>query len=372
MSIFAIHIHHRFTLEAYSFTGGHLDVRNLDSDVTTRHHYSGTAATGATAVVLDLEAPTHCSLVSALSCLPGQSILDLGPEITAANLTAVGWGGWEDIPSGIVNYTLEVLAVVVMDGVLREESRIQRHVLSHTGQPTYRVNVSLPNEGPYSFLLHAIDLATNVRTARRLLLYDATSNLTVDPGAPLRVVSAVPESEHLWQNSSMDPLVINGRGHFYNTHLRTHDYLAPVANHSRVESEFDHPLDSGRYPRSGTPNALGVMRLLYEVVVDHEGGVSAASTTQPDVFSSETDNLAIDDLEVNVSAADGDSIRVWFLATDFNGVAEADSVLVHVDSSAPVLLDLWLEYAGNAGIFLHGTDSMLDLNIQFRTYDEHR
>lgn len=325
-----------------------------------------------TALVLDLEAPTHCSLVSAFSCLPLQSILDLGPEITAANVTTVSWGGWEDMPSGIVNYTLEVFAVVVMDGVLREESFIQRNSLPHTGQPIYQINVSLPNEGPYSFLLHTTDLATNVRTARRLLLYDATSNLTVDPSSPLRVVSAVPESEYLWQNSTTEPLMINGRGHFYNTNLQTHNYLAPVANYSGVESEFDHPLDSGRYPRRGTPNALGVTMLLYEVVVDHEGGLSDASTTQPDMFLSETDNLAIDNLEVNVSVADGDSVRVWFQATDFNGLVETDSVLVHVDSTAPVLRDLWLEYAGNAGIFLHGTNSLLDLNIQFQTYDEHR
>ena len=348
-------------------------MRNLDTAAVIRQYYSGSPVIGVTTLVLDLLAPTHCSLAGPPFCLPAQSILDLGTEITAENVTTVRWGGWEDEPSGVVLYTLKVFMLAVVGDSLMEGSQILNESVYHTDQTTYDVTVSLPSEGPYSFVLLTTDQATNAQTSRRLVFYDATSNLTLAPDAPLRVVSAVPETGLLWQNFTDGPLVINGRGHFYNTHLRTQNYLSPVANYSGgVEPEYDHPLDLGRYPRRGTPNALGVTRLLYEVRVDHDGGLSQASVTQPELFGFETENLAIDDLELNVSAVDGDSIRVWFQAEDFNGLKEVDSVLVHVDSSSPVLRDLWLEYGGETGLFLHGTESLLDLNIQFQTYDEHR
>ena len=43
---------------------------------------------------------------------------------------------------------------------------------------------------------------------------------------------------------------------------------------------------------------------------------------------------------VDIPRADGDSVRVWVRATDVMGNTKTDSVLVHVDSSPPVIQDV--------------------------------
>ena len=51
-----------------------------------------------------------------------------------------------------------------------------------------------------------------------------------------------------------------------------------------------------------------------------------------------------------VPRSDGDSIRVWVKAHDVMGNTAVDSVLVHVDSSPPVIQDIWMNRNGMAGM----------------------
>ena len=52
-------------------------------------------------------------------------------------------------------------------------------------------------------------------------------------------------------------------------------------------------------------------------------------------------------MTVDVPRADGDSVRVWVRATDVMGNTKTDSVLVHVDSSPPVIQDVRLDRHGD-------------------------
>lgn len=351
---------------------------NQDTRETRRHYYSGTPTVGIALFVIDLEPPTHCSLVALVTCLTNQNILSLASNgivssgIVSSGTVTAAWGGWEDIPAGIVSYEIDMFELVEMDNILYEGPRVAFMSYQHTGQINYEHVAALLGEGPYSFVLQTRDQAGNTRYARQLLLYDATSTLNIDPSSPLQVISAVSDTGFMWQNSTTYPLVVSGRGHFYNTILQTNNYLAPVANHSAgIAPEFDHPLDSGQYPREGTVNALGVTQLHYRVIIDQQGGMSTASTTRPTAFPIQSSDIGIDNVEINVNVRDGDSVRVWFQVFDFNSRVQYDSVLVHIDSSPPVVQDLWLEYSGVTGLALHGTESLLDLNIQFQARDEH-
>ena len=51
-------------------------------------------------------------------------------------------------------------------------------------------------------------------------------------------------------------------------------------------------------------------------------------------------------ITVDIPRADGDSVRVWVRATDVMGNTKTDSVLVHVDSSPPVIQDVRLDQHG--------------------------
>ncbi len=360
----------------YVENGGYLDITDLDSNDTSRHYYVGTPVVGTTVYIIDLEPPAHCSLVASVGCLTNQRILDLGADVTQFSTVTATWGGWVDVPSGVVSYSIDVYPLVEMDNVLRESmSRIAFSDQPDTGESAYQFVLSLTNEGPYSFVLSTRDQAGNIHYSRRLLLFDASSSLEVDESLPLVVVSAVEGTDFRWQNSTSAPIVVRGRGHFYNSNLQLNNFLAPVANYSAgIEPEYDHPLDTGRYPRGGTPNALGVIQVSYAVVVDQVGGTSDESMRQPTIFDSETTDLAIEAVEVDpdTQVEDGDSVRIWFQALDFKFQEQVDSVLVHIDSSPPILQNLWLEWNGVPGLALLGTGSLLDMSIQFQTYDEHR
>ena len=363
----------RFVVQPTVINGGYLDIYNFDTFSDYRHYYTGTPIAGSTTFILDFEPPVHCSLTPATPCIVGQSLLNAGEGITDSTEIEISWGGWIDEPAGVVSYTLDVYQMTESNMTLRETMLVASLSFNHTGQTEYRhmMNVS---EGAFSVVLRVLDLAQNVRYSRRLFLNDRTSQLLVDNTTDLRVDSAVPETGFLWQNSTATPVVVSGRGHFYNTHLRIQDLLAPVANFSPpIATEYDHPLEDGNYPRGGVSNALGVTELYYEVAIDREGGRAEESLEEPRIFGQSTTNLELDGvvIELDDELQDGDSVRIWFLALDYVFHTAVDSVLFHVDSSTPELDSLWLEWNGVTGLALHGTKSLLDLTIQFQTSDPH-
>ena len=364
-------------MRSFASAGGYLDILDLDTSIIARHYYSGIPTFGLSSFIIDVIAPTHCSLVvSGNGCLQGQRILDLGGEIVEDSTITASWGGWIDVPSGVTHYEIRVYPLQLSGGILSEMPvSINTTTYDHQiSQVIYEDFNMLPSEGPYSFILMTFDLAGNVRLSRRLLLYDNTSIIEIDQTVPLRFISAVPESEYQWQNSTSDPLIVRGVGHFYNTFLRFTNYLAPVANSSigEIDPDFDHPLEGGRYPRSGTVNAQGILRVLYDVIIDQEGGRSLVSTTPPTSFPYETTDIGMEAVQiVDTVLNDGDSVTIWFQVIDFRFQTNIDSTVVHIDSSPPALVDLWLEWNRDTGLNLHGTDSLLDLTIQFQTYDVH-
>ena len=362
-----------FTVSATAENGGYLDILNLDTSRIERQYYMGVAYVGVSEYTLDLMSPTHCEVDPDRICLINQPILNTGSAFSQeeTNFT-VSWGGWGDTPSGINQYLLEVYLLLDVGGVLMERTHPLIAAYSHTptAQPSYRQEVALPGDGPYSFTLQVQDSAGNIQRARRLVLYDTNSTLETDPTHPLVVTSAVPASQYQWVNDTIRPLSVSGRSHFFNTNLRDSNWLAPVGDFmgGGVLTEYDHPLTTGDYPRNGTRNAQGVITLEYAVEVDAEGG---ASMTRPLVGWTFTDDIFLDDVSVPAARADGLSVRVWFRARDFKGNTLYDSTVVHVDSSAPEAHSLSLQHVGMPQLALLGSRYLTDLTAVFQAHDEH-
>ena len=352
--------------------GGYLDIHDLDTSSTSRYYYSGTPIVGAAKFILDVNPPVHCSLTSIPSCIVGQNLLQAGNGITESTEIDINWGGWVDDPAGVYSYTVDVYRLSEVNGTLLETLPLSSAVFNESGMTVYQYPVNM-SEGAFSVVLQVMDVAGNTRYSRRLLLIDVTSQLLIDNTTTLRVASAVPETGFLWLNSTTTPIIVSGRGHFYNTHLRTQNLLAPTANFSPpISTEYDHPLETGSYPRGGTPNALGVTVLNYHIAIDQEGGMAEDSLREPAVFGRATDDLELEGALIETGELqDGDSVRVWFQAEDYLSQVVVDSVLFHVDSSAPELDNLWLEWNGINQLALHGTKSLLDLTIKFETRDPH-
>lgn len=349
--------------------GGFLQVRSLDTNITATHHYTGTPAVEGAIFVLDFQPPFHCSLAAVGCPVTDPPLLSLNGEIVRSGNLSVSWGGWLDQPARVQGYTLSLYRLEEFEGRLSETGMVDTVLYNETGVERYEEMLLLPAEGAYSVLLQALDNAGNIRHARRLLLFDATSTLNLDPLAPLMVTSAVAGT--MWQNSTRAPIVVSGRGHFFNSHHVSHDLLAPVSNSFNVTPPYDHPLDQGRYPRGGTPNALGVVELRYDVIIDQVGGASEESLSVPEVFEFESEDISLGSVNISTALSDGDSVRVWFLAVDYNFRQANDSVLVHVDSSAPEMSGLGLVRYGLGGLRLLGEERLTDLRVEFDTWDRH-
>ena len=300
-----------------------------------------------------------------------QPLLAIGGAIVTLPNVSSSWGGWLDQPSEVAGYVLSVYHLETYQDVLLEGMQVTSSRYNETGDRGYDQLTELPVEGPYSVVLQTLDNAGNIRFSRRLVLFDNSSTLAIEPSSPLVIISAVPQTMYRWQNSTSDPIVVSGRGHFYNSHLRSNAWLAPVGNRFNVSEDYDHPLSEGDFPREGTPNALGVVRVDYDYVIDQVGGASVQSLTPPDVFRFSSADLAIDAISVNPALRDGDSVRLWLLARDYNSEQINDSVVVHVDASSPDLRDLSLVRNGVSGLALHHTDLLTDLVVEFDTFDEH-
>ena len=59
--------------------------------------------------------------------------------------------------------------------------------------------------------------------------------------------------------------------------------------------------------------------------------------------------------------SDGDSVRVWVKAYDVMGNTAVDSALVHVDSSPPVVEDIWINRNGTEQLAVHFSKELFDI-----------
>ena len=356
--------------------GGYLDITNLDISVTIRYFYESTPTERGVVFILDLHPPVHCSLEEPPTCIgtAEQFLLSLSGEIVSHARITVSWGGWKDMPSEVQGYELTIYMLEESVGILQEGRVIETFSYNHTDGIAYEEEVWLPGEAPYSFVLQAQDEAGNIRLARRVVLFDNSSLLETDLSLPLIVISAVPQTNYLWQNSTDQPIRISGRGHFFNSHFLASDLLAPVGNLSGyIQEEYDHPLTGGQYQRGGTPNFLGVISLYYYYDIDQMGGSIADDLLVPEMYGfQKSTDTGLEEVSVYIpQLQDGDSVTIWFIAIDFISQQVNDSVLVHMDSSSPSLSGLNLVQNEVTGLSYHGTESLTNLNIQFDTYDPH-
>ncbi|MCG8623102.1 MAG: hypothetical protein MJE68_14050, partial [Proteobacteria bacterium] len=136
--------------------GGYLDILNLDTSTISRHYYTGIPTFGLSSFIIDVIAPTHCSLVAPSNgCLQGQRILDLGGEIVEDNMITASWGGWIDVPSGVTHYEIRVYPLQ-LSGEMLSEMPVSINTTTYTHQNLQVIfedtNI-LPAEGPYAFVL---------------------------------------------------------------------------------------------------------------------------------------------------------------------------------------------------------------------------
>ena len=290
------------------------------------------------------------------------------------NRLRLSWGGWTDLPSQVTGYRIDVykLDYNPVSGYLEEPiGREFNEEYDLEDVSAYSKETEpLSSEGPYSVILTITDTAGNEQYARRIIVYDDSSELKEDNDIPLVVSSGYHESaiDAFWHSSVTDPIIISGEGHFFNENLKTDNWLAPVEDHTPpVPAVFD---DDDRF---GVNNSLGITALFYQYIIDQEAGQSIEAQTQPASFQFETNDLALEAVQISPVVQDGDSVTVWFEARDFkNNDPAYENVLVHIDSSPPLVDNLGLVQSGVSElVYMYGSSDLLGVEVTFESSDVH-
>ncbi|XP_052246346.1 uncharacterized protein LOC127855047 [Dreissena polymorpha] len=340
------------TVQFRSTSGGFQELRNTDrqSEPYATKYYNGLSVIKTVEFRFDFIAPIHCSEDDKRTCPTNDTILDI-PDVYTKNPIRPRWLGWTDELSGVGEYYMEVFKL----GPNRDERLVETTPLNpeffatipHTNgtiqYPEYRPSAP----GMYSVLLEVRDFSNNSRIARRFVLYDATSSISLNnKTAKLYVSSAVEETGYTWQTPAAtgnQVTVSVAWPNYFVNHVHEDGLFLGEIEHYPIqfkEIQDDGVLFSQKYvadvlddnveprTRKAISNFHGIVK--YEIFWG-----STVDTREP------TSGWEIIPLKESFTAtrilADGDTLRVWIRATDIIGNTKADSTVVTIDGTPPIL-----------------------------------
>ncbi|XP_069126322.1 uncharacterized protein [Argopecten irradians] len=328
-------------------SGGYRYITNENTNTRDRtENYTGRTATKQMQYMFDFHIPRHCSENN--SCSHHESPLHLSTDISREPVT-ISWDGWIDDLSGLNKYTIDVynLGPDSRTGELTEINT--NHSLS-----TIQVNVTEPfpvyapnGIGMYSILLEVADKASNFKYARRLFLFDNSSHISINDNK-MAIPGSVGE-KHLWistlQNESAlgDPIQISWANHFVNhdhVNLNLLTRVSPFRKdvYNGIINRYVQPgLDDNEGERMMQPveNVHGIVRVQTAYKRDKNGGTTITQT--PTHGWQNVPGYLTERTSINIARHDGDSIRIWVRVYDVVNNNATDSILLHTDSSPPVI-----------------------------------
>ncbi|XP_035698716.1 uncharacterized protein LOC118431582 [Branchiostoma floridae] len=369
----------KLEFKARATNGGYVVINNHDrSDgVVTqnaRQYYHGSEVTHTAHFTYDLRDPAHCSVASSCS----SKLMEIGPPYTKKGQIQLSWPGWSDEGSGLGRYEYVVYKLQPYGDVLGMRSVTP--VMSgsqNVSRGAGMVDVTLSEPGTYCFLLTVNDVAGNYQRARRFLIYDDVNNVTVDAHQPLWTDSAAANTSHLWQTNLQNSLGAGTKvslkwpGRYRNLFHHQHKLLASI-------EPYDPPIAAGyeevtglppmQRSRQAIPNAYGIIIAESAFAVDHAGGRSI--TTPPNTWTTVPDVMA-ERVDLDIPREDGDSVRLWLQAYDVMGNFVQEDVLLHVDSSPPVVQNVWLKKHGVTALVGNHSSDLFTIRFGFEAFDDH-
>ena len=232
---------------------------------------------------------------------------------------------------------------------------------------------TLPDRGqPHMFALYlwALDStqeSSNYRTARRFVLVDNTSEVQTSADHPIIPETAYPESDLEWQ-VNLVPVYLTWKNHFCNDwHIHT-NLLLPIRSESNtsqpIEGIFEQ--ETGDLPVSGTPNIDGVTNFMYSFKkISSHGNEVAPFKDVPDPLSQ---CLNLSETTIN----DGDELQITIKAIDVMNNTLDDFLTLYIDSSPPIIKDMYLMKDGYRYLFVHDSTDLSKMDMVFSSFDTHR
>jgi hypothetical protein len=210
-----------------------------------------------------------------------------------------------------------------------------------------------PEPGIYSCILEVSDEANNTRYARRFVIYDKTSQVTVQDNNPLYCMSASEPSGYKWQTNINNDINgttrvdISWADHFVNEVHEAGHFLSPVGryqerltdggrrvDYKKIEEAFDD--FEGTRTRYGIENVNSIVKFEFAHQIPPVDLANIAWFEIPGLKQNNSLTLS--------GVNDGYDHQFLIRATDIMGNKMIDSTTILFDSTKPFIGEPELDY----------------------------
>ncbi|XP_033123151.1 uncharacterized protein LOC117121875 [Anneissia japonica] len=304
------------TITSSSTNGGFLKLNNYDYSVVGRVdnpvYYEGKTVTRSLTITVDIDAPTHCSLFVPRDTTCIGFALDIGDPYTTSSHLKVKWSTWVDHISGLTatSYDCRICKMVANNGVLTFDNTCVVLTYSKRGN-YYEAEFELNSPGVYCAVLSVSDVAGSIRLARRCLIFDSQSEISIADDKPIAWTSVDKTFKVSWQ------------GHFVNQlHIDQSMLNAIETDNDVINEAYDSDaLPAGR-ALSSIGNRHGIVK--FEVGIAKDG-------LQPNWMDSPND---LEEMFVYQNNNGEETVEFWIRATDVVNNTKTDFVSIHIDSTS--------------------------------------
>ncbi|XP_041351011.1 uncharacterized protein LOC121369994 [Gigantopelta aegis] len=344
------------TFYTESENGGYVDVKNFMNSAVSRFYLAGNIISSDFSIIMDYIKPHH-------TCNPPSSCPDdvlSVPDVIMTSPIKISWDRWVDDDSGISHYVLEVYELIHIEGQgLRQNARISNNKITDklfTYQP--------PESGIFAVVLAAFDKANNYEKARRIVIFDDSSEVSTKANTRLLVTSASPETDYIWQTTA-DSVTVTWIKRYLNAFHENNHMLDLVLSGGTSPAYDDN---DGLRTINSITNKQGIVKFTTSYKKDHEGGSTFTSSPVNNDF---TDQSLSETQTVRPTLEDGDTLMFWVRAYDVRDMYFEENVTVHIDTSPPVIENLWLTKVDRLNISVHDVEEFNKITIEWIAYDDH-
>ena len=287
------------------------------------------------------------------------------------------FSGWDDNPpangtsihaSGIETYEITIHAVQDKSDVQELETKIWPNTNPIVTSSSNPIKLTLPDQNPalFGILLTVKDVANNVQQARRFVLYDSVSQIKIASHKKLYCSSATSSTNYTWQTHNSEVCFL-WAGMYYNDKYIHMNALHPIRGdiHGHISGMYDQT--TGLLPVSGTINVDGIIRFTYSLFKR----VTQTSAPSPVYVNDTVFDTMGQAVCINHNPADGETLNFDLHIRDVVGNQYNETLMTYVDTTSPLIEDIWLVRDGHHQLYVHNTTDMSSMELKFETFDLH-
>ncbi|XP_072048763.1 uncharacterized protein [Amphiura filiformis] len=358
---------YRIKFSVQSTSGGVLKVIDMDkesgsSDRIMTRQYIGKTISRTNYFLFDLEDPYHCTGTDECKT----QMLHISPSVTKSSDISVSSSGWSDRDSKISKFELEVCEHEFDGNQLREKSSCHRRV--HIGSLWQSITSPMSGNATGRGYIKTLVLGRRLTNKNNQHLKWSGALISVTMGTYSYiglVISLAFMLLHCISHAGVYSFILtvdDNAGNYKKTRrFLFYDNGSSISTNSSAAITYDQ--DFGLRNRMEIPNSNGItsFRVEFSVFRPLLGIVTDSSSNLPGTTTQVSENFNFED---------GDRLTFTITARDFVDNVKREPVDIFVDSSPPVISDLWLVRDG-MHLAVHYSHNLHDMRADFEVVDTH-